>query len=138
MNQELYKKALIPVYSNNNLVIYPPDENGIMFADWLGFLTVNSIKENCLAFLDCVENYPSSKILNNNLKLTGHHVGAFDWVGKEWLFNLYNKGTFAFAWVYSLEIFSQITTDQIINLNSHVKIQTFYSVENAYQWLQDQ
>ena len=137
MNQELYIKTLQPIFTSSNLVIYKPDENGIMLADWSGFLKAARIKEDCLAILDSLEHYPSVKILNSNQKVPGHYAGAVDWLGKVWFPQIYERGTRFFAWVYSSEFYSQMATDQVINDISDVKVRTFYRLDDAYLWLQN-
>lgn len=137
MNQELYKKNLQLVYSSKQVSIYQPDENGIMFIDCFGFIKAASIKEGCFAILDCMEINSAAKILNSNLKVTGHYAGAAEWLGSVWFNLLYERGARSFAWVYSSEFYTQLATDQVTNFNTGVTVQTFYSLDSAYVWLQN-
>lgn len=135
MTKDIYKKELKAVYKNDNLVIYEPDQNGIMLSQWSGFLTASIARTGCLALLDALDLHPCTKVLNCNQKVTGHHAGAIEWVGKVWFPGMYSRGVRYFAWVYSPEFYAQIGTDEVISFNTDVIVDTFYSMDSAYQWL---
>lgn len=136
MNRKIYIKNTAPIFQSPNLVIYKPDENGIMVSEWSGFLTAAFAKEGCTAILRCLQEFPAAKLLNCNLNVTGHYAGAIDWLGKVWFSELNNIGLKYCAWVYSPEFYTQIGTDEAISYTEKIAIKTFISFEDAYLWLQ--
>jgi len=106
-----------------------------MIAEWSGFLSAAVAKIECIRMLECLQEHPVTKVLNCNKKVTGHYAGAIDWVGKVWFSELQKAGLKYFAWVYSPEFYTQVGTDEVISFNDSVSVETFYSFENAYQWL---
>ncbi|MDX5420700.1 MAG: hypothetical protein LPK07_09955 [Hymenobacteraceae bacterium] len=106
-----------------------------LFNEWSGVLDAKRARQGCLAVLDQLQEHPHAKVLNNNIKVTGHYPGAIDWVGTVWFPTMYALGVQWFAWVYSPAFYTQISTDEIIGLSSKVTIQTFYEVQAAHDWL---
>ncbi|NDK54402.1 hypothetical protein [Pontibacter fetidus] len=117
------------------LKLYRCKSNDVLLADWSGILYADRARAGCTAILDTLRAHPFPKILNNNIKVTGHYPGAIEWVGKVWFPGMYALGTRHFAWVYSPAFYTQISTDEIVKLSSKVEIQTFYDIEDACQWL---
>ena len=126
------------VFESDFLVTYANIADNYLLADWSGVLNASLARKGCLAVLDSLEKYPFSKVLNNNSKVTGHYPGAIDWVGKVWFPSMHDLGVKWFAWIYSPEFYTQVSTDVIINLSSRVTIQTFYHMTDALIWLNNQ
>ncbi|WP_439882962.1 hypothetical protein ACSX1A_07290 [Pontibacter sp. MBLB2868] len=126
-----YEKVFVSDY----LTTYAHSKDRYLLADWKGVLDATTAKNGCLAVLDSLKKYPFEKVLNNNTNVTGHYPGAIDWVGKVWFPSMHDLGVRWFAWVYSPDFYTQIGTDVIINLSSRVTIETFYSILDAYIWL---
>jgi hypothetical protein len=117
------------------LKLYSCKGNEALLADWSDILYAHRARAGCNTILDTLREHKFSKILNNNIKVTGHYPGAIDWVGKVWFPSLYELGIRYFAWVYSPAFYTQISTDEVVKLSSMVEIQTFYDIEDACQWL---
>lgn len=123
------------LYTNEFLKVSVGEDNAYLFADWSGILDATKARTGCLAVLNCLKVHPTTKILNNNSKVTGHYPGAIEWVGSVWFPSMYKLGVRWFAWVYSPEFYTQLGTDQIISLSSLVTIETFYDLDSARHWL---
>ena len=117
------------------LKLYSCDNNNILFSDWSGVLDAARARLGCTTILDTLKGQSFSKILNNNIKVTGHYPGAIEWVGKVWFPEMHALGIRYFAWVYSPAFYTQIGTDEVIKLSSKVEIETFYELGQASQWL---
>ncbi|MFD2244855.1 hypothetical protein [Pontibacter ruber] len=123
------------LYTSEYLTIKWHEEKGYLLADWSGILDANRARAGCTQVLQCLNQQPASKILNNNTKVTGHYPGAIDWVGRVWFPSMHSLGVKYFAWVYSPDFYTQLNIDEIVRLSSKVKIQTFYDLESAELWL---
>ncbi|MBC5773379.1 hypothetical protein H8S95_04820 [Pontibacter sp. KCTC 32443] len=135
MEKIILGKQLSAPQAADFLKLYECDGNEILLADWSGVLDAGRARLGCTAILNALSQQPFPKILNNNSKVTGHYPGAIDWVGKVWFPEMYKLGVRYFAWVYSPAFYTQIGTDEIIKLSSKVEIQTFYEINQAYDWL---
>lgn len=110
-------------------------EKQLLTADWSGVLDSGKGHEGCEEILSFVRTYPVKKILNNNSKVTGHS-GNSDWLGVVWLPGLSDAGVMRFAWVYSPSLFTQLSIDKAISLYNDMEIRTFFSVQEALDWLE--
>lgn len=117
------------------LKLYSCEDDTMLVADWSGVLDATRARQGCPAMLDILREHPYTKILNNNSKVTGHFPGALDWLVEVWFPSMYDLGVRHFAWVYSLDFYTQIATDEVAKLSSTVEIQTFYQVSDARDWL---
>jgi hypothetical protein len=100
----------------------------------VGALDSSKGHAGCQQVLSCVRANPVRKILNNNSKVPGHS-GASDWLGRVWLPALSEAGVEYFAWVYSPDFFTQLGIDNAIALSKEMEIKTFFSVQEALDWL---
>ncbi|WP_299821962.1 hypothetical protein [uncultured Pontibacter sp.] len=123
------------VFTSEYLSVYVIPEEKQLYADWSGVLDAAKARAGCTAVLKCLQEYPCSKVLNNNSKVTGHYPGALDWVGTVWFPSMFALGVKWFAWVYSSDFYTQINTDHVIRLSSQVQIETFYDLDAAQQWI---
>lgn len=126
------------VYESSYLTTYANSHDNYLLADWSGVLDASIARKGCLAVLESLKKHPLPKVLNNNSKVTGHYPGAIDWVGKVWFPSMHELGVKWFAWIYSPEFYTQVSTDVIVNLSSRVNIQTFYHITDAQIWLNSQ
>ncbi|MFD2515708.1 hypothetical protein ACFSRY_17680 [Pontibacter locisalis] len=106
------------IYRSEFLNIFTNSRDNLILTDWSGVIDASKARSGCMALLESLKKHPYQKVLNNNSKVTGHYPGAIDWVGKVWFPSMYELSVRWFAWVYSPEFYTQISTDVIINLSS--------------------
>ncbi|GEO05304.1 hypothetical protein AAE02nite_29680 [Adhaeribacter aerolatus] len=115
-------------------ISYNAEENWV-YANWIGFQTVKSVKEGCEQILQALIDESCHKVLNDNTHVEGIWSGAAAWVGTEWFPRLSNAGIKCFAWVYSPSTFSQLSTDKVLNHTKESFVRVFYNIEEAKTWL---
>ncbi|WP_461489661.1 hypothetical protein [Pontibacter sp. HJ8] len=122
------------LFKNDFLEVKLVADNQLLTAEWTGVLDSNRGHKGCEQMLKCVKENPVRKILNNNSKVPGHS-GASEWLGRVWLPALSEAGVEYFAWVYSPDFFTQLGIDNAIALYKEMEIKTFFSVQEALDWL---
>ncbi len=117
------------------IIEYNPEGNWLE-VDWLGYQTVDSVKNGCERMLEFLIQYKCSKVLNDNTNVTGIWSGASAWVGGDWLPRMKEAGLECFAWVYSPSAFSRLSTDESLrNLKEKYIARTFDNKEEGLAWL---
>ncbi|WP_034256589.1 hypothetical protein [Adhaeribacter aquaticus] len=106
-----------------------------IYANWLGFNTVRTVKEGCEDILQALKQYSSDRVLNDNTHVQGIWSGASEWVAVDWFPRMRDAGMKWFGWVYSPSVFSQLSTDKTLNHTNEGFVKTFYDYEHAAQWL---
>jgi hypothetical protein len=109
-------------------------ENQMLLTEWSGWLNSEKGKSGCAHILDKVKELRVIKILNDNSKVTGSS-GDTEWLGRVWLPSLKAAGLQYFAWVYSPEFFTQLQIDSAVDRSSGLAVKTFFSRDEARQWL---
>lgn len=122
------------ILQSENLEIRLEASHKILLTEWRGWLTTSIGKSGCLQILDQVVKYGTTKVLNNNSKVTGHS-GDTGWLSDVWLPALREAGVTHFAWVYSRNFFTQLEIDNAVDKSSGIAMRTFFLAEDACQWL---
>lgn len=108
----------------------------VLYADWTGDQTEESVKDGCESILYYLQQYRCSKVLNDNTHVTSIWVDASEWVAVDWFPRMYEAGCRLFAWVYSPNVFSQLSAEKTLQYGIKGVIATnFQSTENAAAWL---
>lgn len=108
----------------------------VLYADWTGNQTKESIIDGCENILHYLQRYRCSKVLNDNTHVTSIWVDASEWVAVDWFPRMHEAGCRLFAWVYSPNVYSQLSADKTLQYGiKGVIATTFQSRENAAAWL---
>jgi len=115
--------------------IYHPKENYFYF-NWIGFQNKASLIENGTKLIDVFgSKMECAKILNDNSKVTGPWQDAADWVVTEWFPAMEKCGLKQFAWIFSNNIFAELSAKKVsLNVNSDI-VRPFHSMNEAKIWL---
>jgi len=124
------------LFSESFIQISYDAEGDWIYANWIGFQTVKSVKEGCEKILQALIDESCVKVLNDNTQVEGIWSGAATWVGAEWFPRMSEAGLKCFAWVYSPSVFSQLSTDKALNHTKESFVRVFYTLEEAKTWLQ--
>lgn len=110
--------------------------NNWIYANWTGDQTKDTVMAGCEKILQCLVKEQCSKVLNDNTHVTSTWADASEWVARDWFPRMSREGLRFFAWVYSPNAFSRLSTDQTLNYNiPDVIAIPFSDIETAMAWL---
>ncbi|UOG74532.1 hypothetical protein MTX78_20735 [Hymenobacter tibetensis] len=106
-----------------------------LYVDWTGDQTLESVQAGCLKMLDCLRDERCHKVLNDNTRVTSMWADAAEWGGRVWFPAMAEAGLQYFAWIYSPNLYSRLSTDLTLQHTTRPLILTFDSLETATAWL---
>jgi len=109
--------------------------NEWLYADWAPDQDLASVQAGCLQLLECLREERCHKVLNDNTRVMTIWSDAAEWGGKVWFPAMADAGLEYFAWVYSPNVYSRLSTDLTLQHTTHPLILTFDSRETAVAWL---
>jgi two-component system CheB/CheR fusion protein len=129
-------KNLESLHKAKNIEISYDPTNKFLYCNWLGFQNKESIMKSGAVILDLLKQKRAEKVLNDNSQVTGPWQDAADWTAKEWFPNMIKSGLKHFAWIFSPNIFSELSAKKAMPANEFIK--SFNSLEDAERWLKAQ
>lgn len=127
--------ALRLLHQNEYISLYFDYANDWLYADWTGDQTGESVKAGCLRMLDLLRQEQCHKVLNDNRRVTSMWLDASEWGGKEWFPAMAEAGLEYFAWIYSPNVYSRLSTDLTLEHTTRPVVLTFDNPETAASWL---
>ena len=110
--------------------------NDWLYADWSGDQNLASVQNGCQEMLRCMVEHRSSKVLNDNTRVTNMWSEASEWGGREWFPAMTAAGLKYFAWIYSPNTYSRLSTDLTLQFTAEGPVvATFEDVDTARAWL---
>ncbi len=110
--------------------------NEWLYADWRGCQTMRTGQQGGRDMLHLLGQQRCAKVLNDNRHVTGTWSEAAEWVGKDWFPAMLAAGLRHFAWVYSPDMYSSLSTDLSLQFTSgSAVVVTFSDVALARAWL---
>jgi hypothetical protein len=111
--------------------------NEWLCADWHGDQDLASVQHGALEMLRLMGLQRCHKVLNDNTRVTSMWSEAAEWGGKEWFPAMAAAGLRYFAWVYSPNVYSRLSTDLTLQYaGGNPVVSTFDDLETAKAWLQ--
>ena len=108
----------------------------ILFADWTGEQTRETIMDGCEKMLLYLKQFRCQKILNDNTNVTSIWSHAAEWVETDWFPRLSAAGCAFLAWIYSPNIYSKLSADEALRFGTGSIITiTFHDKSTAESWL---
>jgi hypothetical protein len=83
--------------------------------------------------LDLFQQKKCSKVLNDNTEVTGPWQEAAEWTANVWFPDMISAGLKHFAWIFSPNIFAELSARKAMPSSNVVK--SFGSYQDAYDWL---
>ncbi|MCZ8217565.1 MAG: hypothetical protein O9262_15075 [Cyclobacteriaceae bacterium] len=108
----------------------------IMICNWVGFQNKESIMASGNVILDLVKKKGITKVLNDNTHVTGPWQEAAEWTAKEWFPAMIAGGLKHFAWIFSSNIFAEMSAKKAMPASDVIK--SFGSYREASEWLMKQ
>ncbi len=106
-----------------------------IYADWTGDQTLESVQDGALQMLECLRDERCHKVLNDNTRVTSMWADAAEWGGKEWFPAMTAAGLQYFAWVYSPNVYSRLSTDLTLQHTTRPVVLAFDNLDMAAAWL---
>lgn len=126
-------KNMESLFKAKNIEISYDPANKYLYCNWLGFQNKESIVKSGGIILDLLKQKRVTKVLNDNSQVTGPWQDAADWTVKEWFPNMIKSGLKHFAWIFSPNIFSELSAKKAMPGNEFVK--SFNDYRDAQTWL---
>ena len=107
-----------------------------LIADWHGEQNMTSVQHGALEMLRLMKLQRCCKVLNDNTNVTSMWSEAAEWGGTEWFPAMAANGLRYFAWVYSPNIYSRLSTDLTLQfVAGNAVVSTFDDIATAKSWL---
>jgi len=107
-----------------------------LIADWQGDQDLSTVQHGCLEMLRLLRLQHSRKVLNDNTRVTNMWSEAAEWAGTQWFPMMAEAGLEYFAWVYSTNHYSRLSTDLTLQYTAGSPVvATFDDLETAKSWL---
>ena len=110
--------------------------NEWLLADWHGNQDLASVQQGCQEMLRFLPLQHCHKVLNDNSCVTSMWSEAAEWAGKDWFPTMTTVGLQYFAWVYSPNLYSRLSTDLTLQFTvGNPIVATFDDIDTAKAWL---
>lgn len=128
--------ALQTLLEESHITIAYDHANEWIYADWRGDQNLTSVQRGGGDILRLMKQQRCYKVLNDNTQVAGMWSEAAEWAGKEWFPSMTSAGLKYFAWVYSPNLYSRLSTDLTLQFAANDAIvATFDDLETAKAWL---
>ena len=128
--------ALQTLLEAAHITISYDHQNDWLLADWRGDQDLASVKHGAMEMMRLMQLQRCHKVLNDNTRVTGMWSEAAEWGGKEWFPAMTAAGLQYFAWVYSPNLYSRLSTDLTLQFTAgNPVVATFDEMETAKAWL---
>ena len=128
----------IRILQLNNLEIHYHPADQWLYAEWKGKQNFHTVTSGCEIMLNALKEYQCTKVLNDNTLVTGTWSEASEWGAADWFPRMEAAGLKFFAWIYSQDYYSQMSTDKTLVLYKNTCIVTFSNIQDASSWLRAQ
>lgn len=108
-----------------------------IYADWKGYQSDASAKEDCELILAALTRFNASSMFNDNRQVVGIWTGFADWIARDWFPRMRAAGMRKFALVYSPTRLSQISADAaMLHFDPEGRVVAgFFAETEASSWL---
>lgn len=106
-----------------------------LYANWHGEQNLETVQTGCGFMLQHLQAERCRKVLNDNREVTSLWADAAEWGGREWFPAMTAGGLEYFAWVYSPNVYSRLSTDLTLQHTTRPIIVTFDDIDTAKAWL---
>jgi len=128
--------ALQILLDEPHIIIAYDHLNEWLYADWRGDQNLTTVQHGALEMLRLMQQQRCQKVLNDNTNVTSMWSEAAEWGGKEWFPAMTAAGLHYFAWVYSPNLYSRLSTDLTLQFTAgNPVVATFDELETAKAWL---
>lgn len=129
--------ALRVLFEDEHITIAYDYSNEWLYVDWQKDQDLQSVQAGAEKMLVYMKQEQCHKVLNDNRRVETMWSDAAEWGGKVWLPAMTAAGLQYFAWVYSPNLYSRLSTDLTIQHAPEVGplVFTFDNIDTASAWL---
>ncbi|MBF9221955.1 hypothetical protein [Hymenobacter ruricola] len=128
--------ALQTLLEEPHITIFYDHLNEWLLADWHGNQDLTTVQHGCQQMLRLLAQQRCRKVLNDNTRVTSMWSEAAEWGGRVWFPAMQEAGLQYFAWVYSPNVYSRLSTDLTLQFTAgHSVVATFDDLDTAKAWL---
>ncbi|MCC3156734.1 hypothetical protein LJ737_05760 [Hymenobacter sp. 15J16-1T3B] len=127
--------ALNTLFASAYLTIAYDYANDWLYANWTGEQDYDSVHAGCLHMLEVLKQERCHKVLNDNREVTSMWSEAAEWGGTVWFPLMADAGLEYFAWVYSPNHYSRLSTDLMLSHTTRPLVLAFNDAAIAQAWL---
>lgn len=121
---------------DSHIVISYDHLNDWLIADWRGDQNLTTVQHGGGEILRLLVVQQCHKVLNDNSNVTSMWSEAAEWAGTEWFPAMTAAGLQYFAWVYSPNTYSRLSTDLTLQFTGTAPVvATFDELATAQAWL---
>jgi hypothetical protein len=124
------------LHKAKNLEISFDPSSKVIICNWIGFQNKENIMNSGAVILDLLKKKSASKVINDNTNVTGTWQDASDWTAKEWFPSMMKAGLKHFAWIFSPNIFAELSAKKAMPASDVVK--SFGTFKEANEWIKQQ
>jgi hypothetical protein len=121
------------LHASKHLQITQLINTHIMYCNWIGPQSHQSVVQGEAAMLELLVQNQFTKVLNDNTQVTGPWNNAVTYTVETWFPAMITSGLQHFAWVFSPDIFAQLSARRAANVQNVVA--TFNEYHDAFNWL---
>jgi hypothetical protein len=111
-------------------------DDAILYAQWFGVQSVETVKEGGYKLLDIIKETPYTKLLNCNKNVVGSWDMALEWAENTWTPSMREAGLRYLAQIVPTSIYATLTIETLIQrIDKEFEIRIFEDVEEAEAWL---
>jgi len=124
------------LHEDTSITIAYDYTNEWLHVTWHAHQDGDTVRAGALKMLEYVHSERCSKVLNDNREVATMWLDAAEWGGREWFPKMQLAGCQYFAWVYSPNIYSRLSTDMTLQHNlAGLIVLTFDDIDTASAWL---
>lgn len=103
---------------------------------WHGAQDGETVRAGATKMLEYVRDERCTKVLNDNTEVATMWSDAAEWGGTVWFPQMQQAGCEYFAWIYSPNLYSRLSTDMTLEHNlAGLIVCTFDDMDTASAWL---
>lgn len=114
---------------------YSSDQSWV-YVEWIGYQTEERSKKGMNKYLDIMQKYKVTQVLNDNRKQTGPYPKGIDsWIAQDWFPRALKAGFKHAATILAEGIFTQLSSKQLETTVAGASYKVFQSEYDAKAWL---
>ncbi len=119
------------------LTIDYDQHNNWIYNNWIGYATLENVKQGAMAVLDAFRKYPEVCCgLNDNRQLVGPWDQSVEWIEKEWMPLVAAAGLRYYAHIVDKESFAAASSKNMASRTTgHFTMRIFDNLKDAEKWL---
>ncbi|NJM15314.1 MAG: hypothetical protein HC896_07990 [Bacteroidales bacterium] len=107
-----------------------------VYVDWIGYVNEARAKTGMMHYLDVMQEYKLTKLLNDNTKEHGPYPEDIEgWIASTWYPKALKINMTKGATILSPRVFARLSADKLVRTLSGIEYMNFDNKEKAISWL---